>query len=233
MLPAERQSLADTMASVARTMNRRVSLEETLTAIVGAARDTIDGIDFVGISIVHRRGRIETAAATDPIVYTADQLQYELNEGPAIDAAKGEDLAAADDLATDARWPAYAPRGAALGIGSQAGVELYDEPETLGVLNLYARQANVLDSDRLQTAHLFAVHAALALGHALKQTQLTDAVGTRQMIGQAVGIVMERYQLDEVGAFSYLTRVSQHSNIKLRVVAEELVQEVADQHTQR
>ena len=227
MLDADVRSLADTMAAVAQNMNRRVPLEETLTAIVISARDTIPGVDHAGVSITQRRGRIQTAAATDPLVYEADALQYQLNEGPCLDAIRGKGQTIVNDLATDPRWPSYGPKGAALGIGSQLGIELYDEPDTLGALNLYARDTDALSESTLHMAHLFAVHSALALGRAISQSQLTEAVGTRQLVGQAIGIVMERYQMDEARAFNYLVRVSQNGNLKLRAVAEELVKQTA------
>ncbi|CAA9411952.1 MAG: hypothetical protein AVDCRST_MAG75-2810 [uncultured Propionibacteriaceae bacterium] len=226
-----RWPVAETMAKVARTLHSSAPLDDALTSIAVAARDNIPGVDFAGISIVHRRGRIETVAASDPIVYVVDELQYELDEGPCVDAVKGMGFAAVNDLTTDARWPAYAPRAADLGVKSQLGIMLYQEERTLGGLNLYAECVDVLDEDTVQMAQLFAVHAATALGRALAHEQLNQSVATRQVIGQAIGIVMERYKLNDSGAFAFLVRVSQDGNIKLRDLAADLVGETARRHS--
>jgi AmiR/NasT family two-component response regulator len=75
----------------------------------------------------------------------------------------------------------------------------------------------------VHAAELFAVHASIALGHAQQEHQLNQALSSRKVIGQAVGILMERYQIDQDRAFHFLMRVSSTSNIKLRDVAHELV----------
>src|SRR6478735_10562332 len=111
----------------------------------------------------------------------------------------------------------------AKGLRSQIGMRLYTERETLGGLNMYSTSSDTIDADVLHMAELFAAHASLALGHARREEQLSTALLTRKVIGQAIGILMERHGLDEDGAFAYLTRVSSHSNVKLRTVAQEIV----------
>ncbi len=88
---------------------------------------------------------------------------------------------------------------------------------------LYSTSSDTIDPDAVYMAERFAAHASLALGHARREEQLSTALLTRKVIGQAIGILMERHDLDEDGAFSYLTRVSSHTNIKLRAVAQEIV----------
>lgn len=220
------QLLATSMAELARSLHRNVPLEEILDAIVEGARDNIPGVDFASISIRHRGGRIETVAGTDQIVYTADELQYDLREGPCVDAIRGEHYVLVEDVPNDPRWPRYGAAAAALGIHSQLGIELYDDGKTVGGLNLYARRRNDLNDDSARTAYLFAVHAANALGRAMIRTQLTEALETRTVTAEACGILMERYRLDRTAAFAFLTRMSQTRNVKLRIIAQELVDEV-------
>src|SRR5690606_1122688 len=100
------------------------------------------------------------------------------------------------------------------------GLRLFTEQATLGGLNLYSTQTDTIDPDVQHVAELFATHAALALGRARHVEDLNTALQTRKVIGQAIGIVMERYQLDEDRAFQFLVRVSSHSNVKLRDVAQ-------------
>jgi AmiR/NasT family two-component response regulator len=106
---------------------------------------------------------------------------------------------------------------------SQLGIHLYTDAHHLGGLNLYSSTSDTIDPDVEHLAELFATHAALALGRAQREEGLHSAMASRQLIGQATGIVMERYGLDEKSAFGYILRVSSHSNVKVRDVAHEIV----------
>lgn len=115
------------------------------------------------------------------------------------------------------------PQAAERGLRAQLAVGLYSDEESLGGLNLYSTQSATVDADAVQIAELFASHAAIALGRSRQESQLNETIASRKTIGQALGILMERYQIDEDRAFQFLIRASQTGNIKLRAVAEELV----------
>lgn len=217
--------LAEVMASVARRLDEPVPVDVVLQRILVAARDTVSGVRYAGISVIRRGGKIETVASTDPLVLELDELQYQLGEGPCIDAVRGMGQweCWVDDLSTDPRWPNYAPKAAALGVMSQMGLELFSEADTIGALNLFSDAADAFDRDTPYIAQLFATHAAHAMGNAMRQEQLTASIASRTVIGQAMGIVMGRYNLDEHRAFSFLKRTSQDSNIKLHDVARTMV----------
>jgi GAF domain-containing protein len=121
------------------------------------------------------------------------------------------------------------PLAVAAGLRAQMGLRLFTERETLGSLNLYSTTSDTIDTDAVHLAELFAAHASLALGHARREEQLSAALLTRKVIGQAIGILMERHVLDEDRAFAYLTRVSSRCNIKLRDVAKEIVDQRNDE----
>jgi GAF domain-containing protein len=127
------------------------------------------------------------------------------------------------------RWPRYAQVAVAEGVCSQMAVELYADDRSIGGLNLYSRHSRAFDEDTRHTAWLFATHAALAMGRTRQTQQLNEALVTRKTIGQAVGIVMHRFELDEGRAFEFLVRVSRNSNRKLRDVA----REISDEQNQR
>lgn len=220
--------IADALAQAVREINAPHDLASTLDAIVHAAERSLHGIDHVGISIAHRDGKIETKAGTDQLVWELDALQYELGEGPCVHAIEKEGVTVVNDLRHEQRWPSYVPRALQRGLKAQMGLRLFVDGETLGGLNLYSTDGDRIDPDVEHTAELFAVHAALALGRARREEKLNTALQTRKVIGQAIGIVMERYQLNEDRAFQYLVRVSQHSNIKLRDVAQRLVDQGND-----
>ncbi|WP_270887788.1 GAF and ANTAR domain-containing protein [Pedococcus sp. 5OH_020] len=216
--------VARVLATVARDINAPRDVASTLDTIVNAAQRSLPGIDHVGVSITHRDGTIETMAATDPLVLKLDQLQYELSEGPCVDSLRDAEVVSVSyaDRYWD-RWPRYMPKAVDLGLRAQLALRLYVEESTLGGLNLYSTESDELPPDTPELAEIFAAHAALALGRANTEQNLNTALATRKAIGQAIGILMVRYELTEERAFQYLSRVSQTGNIKLRDVALELV----------
>ena len=134
-------------------------------------------------------------------------------------AVETEQVVTVNHLRHDQRWPLFASRAAALGLRSQMGLVLHSDDHTRGGLNLYSTETDVIDPDVQHLAELFAAHAALALGFVRQNEDLHSALASRKTIGQAMGIVMERYGVDEDRAFGYLRRVSSNTNVKLRDVA--------------
>ncbi|HXH77531.1 GAF and ANTAR domain-containing protein [Nocardioides sp.] len=199
-------------------------LDRTLERITAAAVEVLPDVEYASITVKHADGRLETFAPTDQLICDLDAAQYDLLEGPCYDAATETMHAAAPYLATDSRFPAYGPIAAAAGIEAQAGIRLYDSPASNGALNLYSTRPGVFE-DLTTVGQLFAHQAAVALSYARQIDQLQQAVETRQLIGQAVGVIMERFDLSDARAFSFLTRLSQDTNVKLRVLAQRLLDE--------
>jgi GAF domain-containing protein len=212
------------IAAAARTIHHSQSLEVTLQAIADAARISIPGFDQVGISTLHKNGEVRTRAATGDLVYNLDEIQYTLMEGPCVDTLREAEVVTAPRIRDDQRWPRYVPAAVELGLRSQLGVKLYvDDEGTLGGLNLYSTTSEEIDPDAEGTAELFAAHAAIALSNMKERATLNEALATRTVIGQGIGILMERYTMSEDRAFAFLVRASSRSNIKLRDVAQGLV----------
>jgi hypothetical protein len=195
--------------------------QEAFTSLVASAAENIPGVDFVSITF-QEADQLYTVASTDPLAEQADAVQYELREGPCYAAINGERFVLVNDLAAAVEFPRYAPRVVALGVGAQAAVQLVDGRRRAG-LNLYARTAGNFDRSTVQVAELFATQAGALLGYAGQVEQLSVALHTRSDIGIAVGILMERYRIDRHGAFAFLTRNSQHRNIKVRILAQQVI----------
>ena len=219
------ESLLDSTASLAGRLAPG-DLDATLSQVTAAAVELIPDVAYASISL---RGddRIRTVSATDPLVEALDAQQYALREGPCYAAATDTAHVVAPDLANDARFTRYGPVAAAAGCTSQAAFRLFDRGRTQAALNLYSTRTGAFE-DLGSTTALFRSEAAIALAYAHGISNLQEALETRTTIGKAVGLVMERYQLDDVRAFAFLTRLSQHRNVKLRLVAEELVAGAAD-----
>jgi hypothetical protein len=220
--------LTAALAEAARAINRPQSVEETLQAIADTARVSVPGFDHVGISLVHSDGTVETKAATDELVWRLDALQYELDEGPCVSSLREEPTLVVDRIAHAQRWTRYVPRAVQLGLRSQMALRLYvDDEGTMGGINLYSTSSDTVDEHAPAAAEVFAAQAAVALGHAQEIHHLNEALRTRQQIGTALGVLIERYHLDEQAAFSFLVRLSNHGNVKLRDVAARVIEDAA------
>lgn len=202
-------------------------LDATLTNITAAAVEVLPDVTASSITVRHADGRLETFAPTADVLREVDAAQYELQEGPCYEAAVDSVHVTSPDLRTDERFPRYAPAALSAGFRAQAGIRLFDAKTSNGALNLYSDTVGSFE-DLTALSQLFVHQATVALDYARQIDQLKEAVTTRQTIGQAVGIVMERYDVDEARAFGFLTRLSNHENIKLRLVAERLIQATRD-----
>jgi hypothetical protein len=224
----EQQELIAVVSEVAASLRLPLDLDEALERITRSAVDTIPGIDHASLSVTTKAGQIQTLAPTDVVATGADQLQYDLREGPCYEAVDGAPVLEVDDLASDLRWPDYGPKAAAtFGLGAQIAFQFRAEPHARGALNLYASQPHAIDVETRQLGEMYAHLAAVALGWSRHDQTLHQALSTRELIGQAIGIVMERYRLDAERAFAFLARTSQAGNVKLRDVAAGIIADAA------
>jgi hypothetical protein len=200
-------------------------LDRTLQQITAAAVEVLPNVQYSSITVRHADGRLVTSAPTDDLLLRIDAVQYELHEGPCYEAATNTSHVISSNLGADERFPRYGPAAVEHGVRAQVGVRLFDTSSSQGALNLYSTRVGAFD-DITTLSALFAHQAGVAIAYAQHVDNLEQAVRTRTTIGQAVGIVMERYRLDDERAFAFLARLSQQRNVKLRVVAEELIAEV-------
>ena len=227
-MESSRLAAASALAHAAITINRSGTLDETLDSIVLATRSSLPEFDHVSVSERHRDGTIETKVGTDQLVWELDALQYDLNEGPCVQALEAEPVVVVEHLRHDQRWPRYIPAAARKGVRCQVGVRLFSAGNHVGGLNLYSTDHDEVTPETVSTARLLAIHAGIVLGHVQHAHELNRALETRKTIGQAIGIVMERYRIDEDRAFQFLVRASSSSNIKLRDIADEVVTSSAE-----
>ena len=219
------EQLLDTLRRLAKGLTPG-DLDHTLERITAAAVEVLPGVHYASITVRHPDSRLETAAPTDVLVLPLDAAQYQLHEGPCYEAATDAAYIASPNLAADERFTQYAAVAVRAGIRAQAAVRLFEtpKPSAQAALNLYSRDVGSF-ADMSVLGRLYAHQAAVALEYAREVDNLQEAMQTRQLIGRAVGITMERYGLPEERAFAFLARVSQSRNVKLRIVAEELVAE--------
>ena len=220
--PSQVEDLAETLAEVARALGAERSVQGTLEKIVELAVATIDGCDHAGLTLVEA-GEMSAPATTDDIPGKVDAVQYETGEGPCLDAVRQHDVFQTDDLTQEERWPNFSRRAAEeTGVISVLSFRLFIEEDTMGALNLYSKQEAAFDADDRAVGSIFAAHAAVALSAARKQAHLEQAVRTRDVIGQAKGILMARQHVTADEAFDMLRRASQRLNVKLRDLAQQM-----------
>ena len=215
--------LAEKLSDLARSMQDEKGLEHTLDAIVLSAADTVPSAEEASISAVSRRRAVQTTAATGALPRAVDQAQYETGQGPCLDSLYEQQTLRLPDVCAESRWPDFCARASELGVRSMLAVQLYVEGDNLGALNLHSRRLDAFSDESEQVALMFAAHAAIAMAGALAQEHMQTAVDSRDVIGQAKGILIERYKITSQEAFRLLVVASQSTNIKLYDVAGYLV----------
>jgi GAF domain-containing protein len=209
-------------ATLAEALAEVEGVTETIDEIVRYAAENL-GTDYGAFTLIKSRGRdFVTMGATHPMVVDVDRLQYELGEGPCLDAASNGTIVVSH-LAGDNRWPSWRPRAIAMGFNSVLSAELHARGRRIGALNLYGVTTASFDREDVELAALFARQGALALGYAQSEEGLKEALETRTVIGQAQGLLMERFDIDADRAFATLRRYSQARNIKLKALCRELL----------
>lgn len=215
------------MAEVAAALTRPARAGDASRLITQAALDHLPQVDFASVCLARGRTPVRMLAPTDPRVIEADRLQHELSEGPCKDVMATSRAVRSVDVRQDPRWPLYGPKVAASGIAAQTTLPLPVSGNIRACLNLYSLVTGPCGGSPV-VSDVFATHAAVALGYCLQMDDLAEALERRKVIGQAIGIVMERYRIDEDAAFAFLTRTSQTGNVKLRRVAEQIVIEAGE-----
>lgn len=214
--------LAGTFSDFARTADR-LDPHGTLVEIVRAAVQLVPGCDEASISVVLGRRKVTAEAASGDLPRAVDALQEGLQQGPCLDAAYQHATVRVSDMATETRWPRFAPAALAEGAAAMLSIQLYVEGDDLGALNLFARQAGAFTDESEHVGLMLAAHAAVAYSGARREERMARGLLTQQVIGQAQGILMERYKLTDDRAFALLVRASQDRNLKLRDLALQLV----------
>lgn len=198
-------------------------LQPTLDAITAHAAAAHPAAKDAGL-ILLIGGKLIPQATTGQAPRLLDIKQQETGQGPCIEAAREQTLICLNDLRHDPRWPEFSAEAQAQGVGSMLCAPLWISQRTLGALTLYAAQPGAFSEHDERIVELFATLAALALAEAQRTDHLRAALIHRDIIGQAKGIIMERYKVSSDAAFSTLARISQAQHTKLHEVARQIVQ---------
>ncbi|WP_214404451.1 GAF and ANTAR domain-containing protein [Pseudonocardia lacus] len=230
--------LAEQFVRLAANLAGATTVQGVLSRVCEAALAAVPGADLVSVTL-RANGGFHTPARTDELAHALDQVQYRLDEGPCVEATRtpGTAVTFSADLGAGREYPRFGPEAAALGVHSVLAVGLFPGGESprYGALNIYSRVAGGLDELDRDLALVLAAHASTALGASMAHTsaelemaQLREAISSRDVIGQAKGILMERRGVSADEAFDILRRASQALNVKLSRVAQTLVERRAE-----
>ena len=231
---SDQEDLRRRLADLSRLLVGEQSLDSTLERVASLSTTIIDACDSCGVSLLAPDGSVSTRHASDDRADRVDELQYSTGEGPCLQAIELGNVVQVTSFDAETRWPAFIERALEEGIVSSYSVPLRVEDEIVGSLNMYSRHGAFGDSDE-RLGDLLASQAAVALKNA--QTfhgvlemvdQLNEALGSRDVIGQAKGMLMARHSIDADAAFDMMRRESQHRNVKLRQLAADIAERRTD-----
>jgi GAF domain-containing protein len=213
------------LAALVAEVNRgEPQLVTGLSELIESAACHVTGAQHVGITMADRSNGVSTVVASHRYAVLLDEIQDHHREGPCVSAVWQHATVRIDDLELDERWPHY--RRDVLDqtpIRSVLAIELFADGQTTGALNFYAERPHAFTEESVELGLIFATHISLTWAVLRRQEQFRSALASRDLIGQAKGMIMERYRLDAVRAFELLKQLSQRSNIKLVEVAQGLI----------
>jgi transcriptional regulator with GAF, ATPase, and Fis domain len=216
------RALESAMQELTTAFAKPIDVEETLTHVTTAAVDLIDGVDYADVMLINE-GQFSSVAPTASLVTDLDHAQMQHGQGPCLEAAVADSVVRSPDLRREERWPAFASAAVEVGVLSSLSFQLYTHRKGAGALNVLSKRPHAFDINTETALAMLATHAAITLIAADKESQFRSALASRDVIGQAKGIVMERFKIDASRAFALITKISQDSNTRLRVIAQQLV----------
>ena len=213
------------IADITRRLYERRSLDGGVAAaLVEHAAAELPGAQYANITVTEGQFEIDTPAATDEVAIRIDDIQRRTREGPCLSTAWRHRVVHVEDLSQDTRWPSF--RAEALettAVRSIMGFQLFMTSKSIGALNVFADRPHAFDDRTRQLGSLFAAHTALVWDAARRESQFQEALASRDIIGQAKGMIMERYSKDATEAFEMLRRLSHETNVPLAEVAAKIV----------
>ena len=219
----------DVLIEVARDMFNADTVDDALQIVVDGARRGISGCDDAAV-VLMRGGVIHVPAASSEAARELEQAEAALGYGPCIQALQDHAVFASSDLPSEHRWTDWTGRAVELGYRSMLAYRLYAGPDSFGALDLFSRRRAAFDDDDEAIGLALAAHGAIAIANVLRDASvagqlhgLRNALASRDLIGQAKGILMERLGVTADAAFGELQRASQQRNAKIRDVASQVV----------
>lgn len=225
-MPTEQQ-LAETFADITRILIAEPDVQHTLDRMCDWLVHTVEGCDHAVVTLVKDHG-FDSRASSDEVGPAVDAIQFEVDEGPCVQAIRDHATLQVDDLSTEPRWPRFSRRAAeTTGVRSMLAFRLFVSTDTLGSLNLYSKRPEAFTDDSIAIGTIFATHASAALRAAQAKeslTQMRQLLAARELIAQAKGILIGRQGVSAEAAMEMLCRGAERLKIELRELARRVVE---------
>jgi GAF domain-containing protein len=235
---SDRNALASVPGQLLGLLVEAPDLDAFLDKMVRLTAEVVTPAAACGLTVCSD-GRPFTVAASNDLAAQVDEIQYGTDEGPCLDSLRGGTIVQVDDLNQEDRWSGYRPHAIAHGVISSLSLPLAVNGETLGALNLYSTMPSTFAGPQRAHAEAFAAQSAAALALNLRhvrqaqvQHQLAEAMVSRSVIDQAIGILMGQHACTATAAFNLLRTASQHRNRKLRDIAADIITNVSGEPPQ-
>nr|WP_090344809.1 GAF and ANTAR domain-containing protein [Mycolicibacterium malmesburyense]CRL76339.1 ANTAR domain-containing protein [Mycolicibacterium malmesburyense] len=221
--------LYEGIARLARSLHSQkgadMSVDNLVDEVTATAVRILPNVHHSGISLVDPKSRrVRSVASTGPVPKELDNLQEELQQGPCVDAIHDRVTVRVDDFETEDRWSQFIRRALeTTPVRSSLSIQLYTHESEIGALSLYSERPRTFTAQLEDLALAVAAHAAIGLATARRDDQFRTALASRDIIGQAKGMIMERFGVDAADAFNLLVRLSQEKNTPLHEIAVQLV----------
>jgi GAF domain-containing protein len=224
--PAEVESVHLRIAELVQELYGRSDTDSdtVIAELAEHAAAEVPGAQYAGVTVTRNAKHIDTPAATHKWPIVLDEIQQRHREGPCLTAAWEERTIHVADLQTDDRFPLYGRDALEqTPIRSIMSFQLFIAGETMGALNVYSETPHAFGRQSREIGLIFAAHSSVAWNAARREEQFKRALASRDTIGQAKGMIMERYRVNAIQAFEVLRKLSQDSNVPLIQVATELI----------
>jgi ANTAR domain len=223
-----REDLLAAMVDLAERLTMAPDLMTSAKVVAEAAVALVPGVQDASVSLAGRGVGIETLASAGSLPELTDAAQVQCGEGPCIQAAWVDKVARLDDTETDTTWPEFSRRALALGVRSMLSFQLSlprgdEDDDRIGAINTYAMHPHAFGAESERIGRILAVHASVGIGSAEREEQLRAALDSRDLIGQAKGLIMAQQQVSADHAFALMVRQARDTNTRLRDLAATLV----------
>jgi transcriptional regulator with GAF, ATPase, and Fis domain len=217
------KAVESTVTGLAGALVGGAGIAEVFTKLTSASLALAPGADCAKISVIDNGQLRSIAATTSQLTSSLDRAQQAAGRGPCLEAISAHKAIRCDDLRTDTRWPRFASSATTAGVHSVLSSPIDIPGDTGATLTLFGFRAEAFGSDSEAIGAMLANHAAIALINEEQQRQFEAALATRDVIGQAKGMIMERFGVDARRAFAMLTAISQETNTPVRDLAARFV----------
>jgi hypothetical protein len=221
-----REHVALRFAELLRDLEQRrpADRDSAMRELTESAALALPGASCAGITVATRNGEVRTVSATAPEAEKVDDIQRRNGQGPCLEAAWEQHTMRIRDMATESRWPGFCRDTLSdTTVRSILSFQLFKFREAIGALNFYADRADAFDDESVELGLILATHTAVAWNLLERDQQFRSALASRDVIGQAKGMLMERFSIDAGAAFELLKRLSQDTNTALVSIAEQLI----------